>query len=1067
MSTAQPQRRSWWRNETLQGALVLVVLLCVFFGTPLRRFSEVYYSSADLTQDFNLTKIEPGHESGNKLMSDAVTQMQPWFMLNRDELHKGRIPWWNPYNGNGCPHFANYQSAVFSIFSVPYYIFDFKTALLSSAFLKLFALGFFTFLFLKEIGLRQIPALTGATAFMFGGHNVLLISFPHVGAMVALPAGFYFSERAFKKFDAALRALPSGATAGEIARTARVFWPLVGLTLSLTAGLLAGNPEPFYFCVALLAPFIVARLIGLALRHRARVAVLKLGLRFLLAGVLAAGMSAFQILPFFEYLSQSRVLEQRSDFQTPLTPEFWPLAMFPNVLGNPSTQYYLSYTVPPPNFEHTNSVYTGGLVVYLALLCLLFVRRDRFAAFFTSAAIVWALYAYNFFGLSRWFALIPSVDRAPMNRSQGIWIFCLACAAAIALDHLMRAHERRRFNLALITGLGALAFLAAHLIGADRLVEKYSTYESPNHYLYLVHVPSHLVWVSKVFVVGALAASVLWLVHARWLKWLGGCAVLAVVFLHTGWLFRDYNPVTENRFFFPVTPAMAQVQRIVGKELLAVLGEDGIPPTSNLAYGLQIVNNYDGMWIRDYDHLYRMNFGDSNNWRPILKSTERSLKIFGIQYVIAKWGWIPTDSGLSKMDREDGQRFITHEIVPNQDVSQTFKVHDNGLQAVAIVLGTHPNAKPCTIDFTLEDQTTGEVVATKTMSTAEVRADIYSQQHVVFASELHVYPQGRFVVFDFPRIAASKNHVYKFTLSSKNSSGGNAIDAYSTPLLAYGEGTAMYGNSKLAGEVLFDFSFNLDSFEKVATLGDFGLYRFKNALPKFHTVGGAVIAETDREAIELLRVPTFDPRRLVVLSTDDPEAVNASTAMGPRDNSKARLIKTRESVKVYVVGSDGKSIVHVEDEATFLANKFKWSQIEIVTQEEFDKYTIVEFDMEAAKRVGMRVVAPDVPDVTPLRVLDETPTRARIAVDRAEPGYLVIAQANYPGWKARVNGVEKKLWRANFAFSAVYLERGPSEIEFYYDPPSLKLGLSISGACALAGVALLFLRRAKRPLAAA
>ena len=112
-------------SETLQGALVLAAFLCVFFSTPLARYDEVHYSSADLTQDFCLTKFEGGHHPGNKLLSDAVVQMQPWEMFNKRELAAGRFPLWNTWNGNGCPHFANYQAAVLSPFSIPYYVLDF------------------------------------------------------------------------------------------------------------------------------------------------------------------------------------------------------------------------------------------------------------------------------------------------------------------------------------------------------------------------------------------------------------------------------------------------------------------------------------------------------------------------------------------------------------------------------------------------------------------------------------------------------------------------------------------------------------------------------------------------------------------------------------------------------------------------------------------------------------------------------------------------------------------------------------------------------------------------------
>src|SRR5688572_31507235 len=99
MTDATPVRRGLWRSETLWGGLVLALLVVLFLWSSIARYDEVHYSSADLLQDFSLTRIEPGYPAVNRLMSDAVTEMQPWPMFNRDELSEGRIPWWNPWNG--------------------------------------------------------------------------------------------------------------------------------------------------------------------------------------------------------------------------------------------------------------------------------------------------------------------------------------------------------------------------------------------------------------------------------------------------------------------------------------------------------------------------------------------------------------------------------------------------------------------------------------------------------------------------------------------------------------------------------------------------------------------------------------------------------------------------------------------------------------------------------------------------------------------------------------------------------------------------------------------------------
>jgi hypothetical protein len=160
---------------SLAGPLAILLLVATFLSTPIARYDEVTFSSADLLQDFTLSRVDPGHVPGNRLLSDSVTQMQPWTMFAREEFAAGRAPLWNPRNGGGEPLLANYQSAVFSPFSLPFYAGSFKRGLLVSAFLKLAALGLFTYWFLRQLAVALLPSLLGAVAFAFAGHNTLLL----------------------------------------------------------------------------------------------------------------------------------------------------------------------------------------------------------------------------------------------------------------------------------------------------------------------------------------------------------------------------------------------------------------------------------------------------------------------------------------------------------------------------------------------------------------------------------------------------------------------------------------------------------------------------------------------------------------------------------------------------------------------------------------------------------------------------------------------------------------------------------------------------------------------------
>lgn len=288
------------RNETIQGAVVLTSLLLIFFSTPLLHILDSYYAAVDITQPFSLTNAgtPPGFEVKNPILSDTTFSYNSFYMFNRESLWSGRLPLWNPYNSGGVPQLANYQAAVFSIFTIPYYFLPFKLGLLLTAFMKLFGLGFFTFLFLKQLKLHQLAALIGATGFMFGGFQIVWLQYTVTGVVITLPAGLYFAERILSQFEP-----------GQPLFFRRYTGSLVGLCLGILAGLLAGHPETFFYTLIVLVSYILFRLFNLAHRHHyQRAALLSLFTvagQMIVAGLLSLGLAAIQIIPFVEYLQHA------------------------------------------------------------------------------------------------------------------------------------------------------------------------------------------------------------------------------------------------------------------------------------------------------------------------------------------------------------------------------------------------------------------------------------------------------------------------------------------------------------------------------------------------------------------------------------------------------------------------------------------------------------------------------------------------------------------------------------------------------------------------------------------
>lgn len=118
----------------------------------------------------------------------------------------------------------------------------------------------------------------------------------------------------------------------------------------------------------------------------------------------------------------------------------------------------------------------------------------------------------------------------------------------------------------------------------------------------------------------------------------------------------------------------------------------------------------------------------------------------------------------------------------------------------------------------------------------------------------------------------------------------------------------------------------------------------------------------------------------------------------------------------------------------------------------------------APERVFSRVVlidghpaparAPDVPPSHEVVTVAYGATETRWTVTTTAPGWLVTTDAYYPGWNAYLDGRRVPLLRANLAFRAVEVPAGTHEIHHRYEPVSVRLGLLVSAASALAIVGL-------------
>jgi hypothetical protein len=88
----------------------------------------------------------------------------------------------------------------------------------------------------------------------------------------------------------------------------------------------------------------------------------------------------------------------------------------------------------------------------------------------------------------------------------------------------------------------------------------------------------------------------------------------------------------------------------------------------------------------------------------------------------------------------------------------------------------------------------------------------------------------------------------------------------------------------------------------------------------------------------------------------------------------------------------------------------------------------------------------------------------QLKVNAPEDSILVVSQAFYPGWKARIDGRETPVVPADYALTGISVGSGSHDIVFSYEPLSFKIGLILSiVALAISSVLLMADFRIKRP----
>jgi len=114
-------------------------------------------------------------------------------------------------------------------------------------------------------------------------------------------------------------------------------------------------------------------------------------------------------------------------------------------------------------------------------------------------------------------------------------------------------------------------------------------------------------------------------------------------------------------------------------------------------------------------------------------------------------------------------------------------------------------------------------------------------------------------------------------------------------------------------------------------------------------------------------------------------------------------------------------------------------------------------DFDSNREVVLQAPASPGFNAEPMTVVPDTVGAERWHghVSLSHAGYLLQREAWYPGWRARVDGVETPVLRADLLFRAISLGPGEHDVEIFFDSPTFNRGLLLTAGALIVLILLL------------
>jgi hypothetical protein len=834
-----------WVQDVLSLVFLLALSLLFFWRVPLLGYV--------LLPLDNLYTYEPWRSEihganaiplWNPATSDGVRSVYPLAKITTESWQRGEIPFWNPYALTGMPILAagTYQ-ALYPIANLFRLSMAVEQAISWSLIFHFFLGSAFTFMFLRELGARQLGALVGAIAFVFNGQIMVWLTTPSiVETMFWLPLILWSIERAVRRQNWR--------------------WLLIGM-LAVAMQVLAGQIQIVFYSGIGMVLYALYRA-GVAWWEIKRIgSLIKPVVYTLVTFGLGLLLVAFQILPTLELLRQGT----RSDSPDNYAPTY--LALFrllvPDLFGTPVDGSVSAY-----GYDFRLILYFG-LLPLLLILVALFSSHRKFAWGFFGIGLLVLLVVYQVPPLPDFFTQFDPIYNILLrfDQAQFLTAFFWSAMAGLGIDWLWRERPQRFLRYFLTIAWLSFGLVLVAMLGFAFLIKYQSRHfwhlpDLSNVIIRPEYQLSSFLFALAFFLIALVLLSAL---QSRKLPPLifGGLIVMFVVadvFLAN----IDNFPALPPTMLYPSTPSLTFLQEKAEIEIepYRILGMGRVlEPNIAGTFRLPDVQGYDPFVTRRYSEYVEIaGVRSDTEYRTVAfnPQTHPLLDALNIKYIYASRGilgegeWVslatevsapqietsedqPWTSQLTDWTIKDWTRPVVLNPVPSKIAYQSRLAYSATLETAIVLDPATPLNRTGEVNFALfvstSDNPAGELIFSDTLDVVSFQAD----------------PAWQPVIVDLSEFAGQEITLSLVTSGEKGIGAG-----WADPLLS--------DNQKV--ELLY--------------YGPNSIYLNKNALPRAWIVRQVteVAAEDTEAAKTVLTRPDFDPTLEAVVEGRLPVALSST-----------------------------------------------------------------------------------------------------------------------------------------------------------------------------------------------